>query len=303
MQQQKLQIRFLKAGLIPVPESDIPNLDSMSPDEQSLWATEYLNVQSDESIVQAMHDFVKTHGAFEAFDEITAEAIQDPDKFDTADESIYSTPLWDMFCDPEYAENTLYENAQMGKYLEELGFSQEDISTISGGGSGSMSKLDTLKTLDKSHSDALQAFRQEHGKQLVEKIKADENAPQLLKNLISDCQITYVGFEKIVKSSDYMPDHCVYVYLSGEILIGVQTSDKTDTWSECGYEYGDADIEGGMDFHHVANDNSATDNRLIEPAATTEEGAEAYDYLMKIMDKLEEEDRVAFRDYLLEREG
>jgi len=188
----------------------------------------------------------------------------------------------------------VYENAQMGKYMEELGFSRDHLSSIADGAPSSISKLDKLKVLEKSYRNGLEAFRQEHSAQLVEKIKKDENAPLLIKELIDENNITYVGFEKVVISSDYMPDHCVYIYLSGDILIGVQTADKSDTFDEIDYKYGDYDIAEAIYFDNIVNSNE-----LIARHVTMEEGALAYKYLMNIMKKLEEQDRDTFRDYLI----
>lgn len=256
-----LQIRFLKPGLVPV-EKIPEGFDSMSPNEKAVWADNYLSELDDQTIIEAMADFAnpKQNGYF---DEVTTEAIQDPNKFDTDEESIYSTTLWGAFSDPVPEENS----------------------------------LERLKTLDIAYTKALENFRKEHGTKLVENIKADNAAPQLLKELISDCKITYIGFEKVTTSLDYMPDHCVYLYLSGDILIGIQTEDKSDTWDETDYEYGDQEIVEEVHFHDVVNDNE-----LIARQATMEEGAEAYRYLMKITDELERQDPETFRDYLLEKE-
>jgi len=296
-----LAIRFLKSGFFPVQSTDIPDIESMTPEKLSLWATGYLGEQTDEMIYAAMHDFKTSvaHGKTHTFfDEITAEAVQNPKKFDTAEENIYASSLWDFYTDPEYAENIVYENKQMGQYLENLGFTQDNVTSIASGAPSSISKLDKLKTLDSAHSAALADFRQEYGILAIEKINNDDHAPKLLKELIKECNITYLGFEKIVASSDYMPDHCVYLYLSGDILIGVQTEDKSESWDDTEHEYGDQEIIEEIHFHDVVNDNG-----LIARQATMEEGVNAYKYLMKLLDGLESENREVFRDYLLEREN
>lgn len=129
---KNLQIRFLKPGLIEVPSVHVPQeIMNMTSEEQAAWADLYLSHLTDEQITEAMADFADRKDGF--FDTTTVEAIQDPEKFDTADESIYSTTAWDAFIDPEFGENIIYKNDQMDKFLSLMGFSQDNITSITNG--------------------------------------------------------------------------------------------------------------------------------------------------------------------------
>jgi len=292
-----LAIRFLREGFVPVytkPEG----FDQMDIEAKKAWAHSVLEKQSDQELFTAMADFADTavNGYFD--DTFEVQAIQDPSKFDTADESIFSTTAWDTFVDPEYGEDIVWEDKNFAEFVGSLGFTQDEITNIAIQKTvPSHNALDKLKLLDYAHSNALEAFRQEHGTMLVQKIKDDAAAPQLVKDLIDENKITYIGFDKQEFSEDYMPDHCVYMYLSGEILIGVRTEDQSHTYSEIDYTYGDFDIADGNVLLASINDYD-----LIEREIDKEEAAQAYKYLTDIVDTLEAQDRNTFRDYLLKRE-
>ena len=289
-----LAIRFLREGFVPV-EKKPEGFETMTTKEKVAWAQTVLEEKTDQELFSAMADFkdTDTNGYFD--NTLSVEAIQDPSKFDTANESIYSTTAWDAFIDLEYEKNIITENQNFAHFIAELGFSDDDISHIRSG--STIPTSSKLKVLNKATKAMRETFRQEHGVMLVHNIVNDQDAPTLLKELIDTNNITYIGFDKVVQSEDYMPDHCIYIYLSGDILIGVQTSDKSYTWDDLDYEYGDVDIREEAFFSEVINSR----NLSVRPVSQ-EEGAAAYRYLTKMMDELEEQDRSVFRDYILEIE-
>ena len=130
---KKLQIRFLKSGLIEVPVEHIPlEIVNMSSEEQTTWADLYLSNLTDQQIVEAMKD-IKNPGESSSYESLTTEAIQDPDLFDTPHESIYSTTAWNAFIDPDYGKNIIHENQNMAHFLSLMGFSQDNITSIATG--------------------------------------------------------------------------------------------------------------------------------------------------------------------------
>jgi hypothetical protein len=169
---------------------------------------------------------------------------------------------------------------------------KETISLVEGIQATSL--LEQLKIFDKAKEDTLQSFRQEHGVSMVASIMSDKKSPPLLKELITQNVITYLGFDKITKSLDAAAEHCVYVYLSGETLLGVRTNMQSDSFVDIFYEYGDHDIIESIHFHDVVNDNE-----LLPREATMQEGVDAYNYLMQLLSNLDQE---VFSDYLLERD-
>lgn len=286
----ELAIRFLRQGLIPVYIKP-KGFEEMSDAEKKEWANYILNSKDDKQLFEAMSDFENTdeNGYFDSAP--CVEAIERENG-----NLIVSTTAWDAFADPDYGENIVYENKNLAEFLHSLGYIKNDVSNIAMCNTPPKT-LDNLKILDTAHAAALEKFRQEHGVKLVEKIKNDADAPQLVKDLIEENKITYIGFEKVTTSLEYMPDHCVYMYLSGESLIGVRTEDQSESFVECDYSYGDTDIEDADSLHFCIADLD-----LIDRDASRDEAVAALKYLLDIAETVEDEDRVVFRDYLLERE-
>jgi len=285
-----LNIRFLRQGLVEAKKPD--NFEAMTDLEKRGWADNRLSILDDSQIVLAMADFDEpsTNGYFDACPD--AEAIEEKDGA-----AIVSTLAWDAFSDPDYGENVRQENRNMASYLNMLGFSSEEINTIAQG-CANIPAYDMVRILDRAKQKAKNNYREKTSRSLIKKIHEDPSAPDVLRELLSN-NITYIGFEKVVVSEDYMPDHCMYIYLSGEedILIGIQTNDTSTMWKDIDYEYSSYEITGKSDFHTVINDTNILD-RVVDQ----NEGHHAYEYLLNIKSTLELADREAFRDYILKRD-
>lgn len=287
-----LAIRFLRPGFVPVYKKP-EGFHEMTEEQKIAWASEILEKMTDQEIIEAMADFEnpQTNGYF---DEIDVEAIQAPSQFDSPHENIYASVLWKTFSDPEYSVHILKQLKQLGEFVRALGFNQIQFSQILTEYQKDTTPHKTLKLLDNAKNAALQTLRDEHGEMLFEKIKNDPAAPQLLIDLIDQNSIHTIGFERIGTSLDFMPDHCVYITLfSGDVLIGIRTNDRTESFDNCDYEYGDYDIRDAESFSDIVN----TCN-LIDGDLTVQEANEILKYLEDIKSGIDAE---TF-NYILERE-
>jgi hypothetical protein len=257
---RQLNIRILRQGLVKAKKPE--GFDEWTDLEKRQWADNILEALDDDAILEALADFgnPKEEGYFDCAPDAVAIETEEGD-------TLFTTLAWEAFKDPDIDEN-----------IQEMLPSD-------------LTDIEKIKLLDQARIDALKSYRQKHGAKILGDIMADPDAPSLLKEIIEENNITYIGFEMASYSEDYMPDHCVYIYLSGDILIGVQTEDKSYTWEECGYEYGDIDIARPEDF-----------GRAIERKADAKEGVAAINYLSKLFETLQASDRETFRDYILEKE-
>jgi len=137
---KKLHIRFLRQGLIALTKEQLPvGFVEMSKEKQNEWAFKHLFNLKDDELLNAMADFEypSKDGYFVSTPDV--EALQN-EEFET----LYSTVAWDAFTDPEYGNNILSENKNMGNFLSILGFSHDDISNIA---NGSFSEVDSIQDI------------------------------------------------------------------------------------------------------------------------------------------------------------
>jgi hypothetical protein len=116
-----LNIRYIKSGSINI---DIPKEIIAKGEEEILsYCENKMKYISDEILADGLKDLDDS-----VFDE-TPEIEQIADVENDYKE-LYSTTVWDMYSDPEYAKNILAENKNMANYLSKLGLTQEYLSNI-----------------------------------------------------------------------------------------------------------------------------------------------------------------------------
>ena len=285
-------VRFLRQGRVPV--SDVPaDFEKMSLEEKKIWAHDILKDLSDEQLFEAMADYEdpQSNGYFD--DSFDVEAIEVYPPMNSVGKKVFSTIAWDVFCDPGYGDSLLRKNKNLALFLESLGFSEDQIAAVSNG--AALPPREKLGLLGKSYFDHLQSYRKEEASCLLQKVSCDPAAPKLLKDLIESQSISGIGFEKITVNSDYMPDYCEYIYLAGDMVIGFQTEEQSESWDESGYLYGDCSIRNQKEFYEFINEGGCAGR-----SASKEECDVAYAYILELYRKAQE-DEENFSRYLLQK--
>jgi len=140
---KKLHIRFLRQGLITLTEEQLPvGFVEMSKEKQNELAFNHLFNLKDYELLNAMADFeypVK-NGYFDSTPDV--EALQN-EEFET----LYSTVAWNAFTDPEYGENIISENKNMGNFLSILGFSHDDVNSIANGSFSELKEISSIQDI------------------------------------------------------------------------------------------------------------------------------------------------------------
>jgi hypothetical protein len=129
--------------LITITEEQLPaGFVEMSKEKQNEWAFNHLFNLKDDELLNAMADFEypSKDGYFDSTPDV--EALQN-EEFET----LYSTVAWDAFTDPEYGNNILSENKNMGNFLSILGFSHDDISNIANGSFSEVKEVDSIQDI------------------------------------------------------------------------------------------------------------------------------------------------------------